>query len=281
MYDLIAENHRGEQLQLTGNRNYIVTVTGLYPPAAVVNTATVANFDGAKFNSSRVEARNIVLTIWPRPPVERNRLTLYRYFKTKQSCRLYFKTDARDVYIDGYVETFDGDVHENPQKAQISILCPNAFFIDRSGTVIDFYNSVPNLKFPFSAPAEGIPFSSIALNAEKSIVNGGDVATGAKIVLTTTGTVKTPKIYNVQTGESLILDITMLAGDRVEIDTNRGSKGVILVRDGETTNIIASLARTMRWLQLEPGDNIMTITADAFPENLKCDFIFNEKYEGL
>lgn len=281
MYDLIAENHRGEQMQLTGNRNYVVTVTGLFPPAATVNTAAAANFDGAKFNSSCVNPRNIVLTIWPRPPIEQNRLTLYRYFKTKQACRLYFKTEERDVYIDGYVETFDGDVHENPQKAQISILCPQPFFNDRSGTVIDFYNSVPMLKFPFSAPESGVPFGSIALNAEKSIVNGGDVATGAKIVLTTTGTVENPKIYNVQTGESLILNITMVAGDRVEIDTSRGSKGVALIRDGETTNLIANLERTMKWLQLEPGDNIMTITADSFPENLKCAFLFNEKYEGL
>ena len=281
MYELIVENHRGEQMKLTGNRNYAVTVSGLFPPAATINTAAVANFDGAKFNSSCVEPRNIVITIWPRPPVEQNRLALYRYFKTKQACRLYFKTESRDVYIDGYVETFDGDVHENPQKAQISILCPQPFFNDRSGTVIDFYNNVPSFTFPFSIPSEGVPFSSIALNAEKSIVNGGDVATGTRIVLTADGTVENPKIYNVQTGESLILNITMQSGDRVEIDTNRGSKGVIWIRDGEAVNIISQLDRTMKWMQLEPGDNIMTVTADGYPENLKCAFVFNEKYEGL
>ena len=49
MFTLIAENSRGERLNLTESRNYdLLRVDGLTPPTAAISTAVVGTMDGEK-----------------------------------------------------------------------------------------------------------------------------------------------------------------------------------------------------------------------------------------
>lgn len=66
-----------------------------------------------------------------------------------------------------------------------------------------------------------VPFSYIALGEQKTIINGGDVETGVVIRLNALGTVKNPKIYNVDTIDRMILNVTMQAGDEITINTRK------------------------------------------------------------
>ena len=43
MYTLIAENYRGEQLQLAPNPNYYVEIDGITGATAVINTSVTGN----------------------------------------------------------------------------------------------------------------------------------------------------------------------------------------------------------------------------------------------
>lgn len=282
MYTLTIENHLGEQLQLTQNPNYnIINIDGLNPPTANINTAVNANFDGSSFKSSRLNERNIVIQLTIEGDIESNRIALYQYFKNKKQCKIYYTNGEREVYIVGYVESFECNFFSQKETAQISIICPRPYFINQSQVDISFSSVTALFEFPFSIAAAGIEFSSLQLGTEEVIVNSGDVETGMTITFVATGTVENPTIYNVQTNEYIKVNLTMEVGDMVEINTTKGTKGVYYTSNGATTNAINDLDRGSTWLQLESGDNVVLYTADAYSENLMCEIAYNNLYEGV
>lgn len=283
MYTLKVENERGNQLELTHSNDYtVINVEGLGPPKANINTAVVASFDGSRFNSSRMTERNLVLTIVIENEIERNRLNLYQYFKPKKPCKLYYRNATRDVFIDGYVETFEISLFDNRQMAQISVICPDPFFQALRERIVDFRSVTSMFHFPFATPTAGIPFAQQEMDMSKVIVNGGDVESGVLVTLHATGPVSNPVLYNVDTRESMGLSLTMQDGDTVTINTNKGQKRILLNRDGVTTNIINRLVRGSSWFQISSGENTFTYTvADDLVANLNVIFQHTDKYEGV
>lgn len=129
--------------------------------------------------------------------------------------------------------------------------------------------------------SNGIEFSRLSQYVEKSIINYGDVDTGALISIKALGEVDTPKIYNVETSESFIVNITLRAGDLLTINTRRGEKAITLLREGVKSNIIGSIAPGSTWFQLAPGDNLFTIAANSLVENMLVTFDIINQYEGV
>ena len=283
MFTLIAENKYGEQLELTHNSAYdIVSIEGLDPPDATINKTHNADFDGSTFNSSYMNDRVITITLAINGPAEQNRIALYQYFKSKFPVRLYYKNGSRDVYIDGYVQRMPISFFQKKQVAQIVVNCPEPHFNGASASMQAFTSVNSLFEFPFSLPAEGAVFSSVAAEAEQSILNKGDVETGAIINIHATGAVTNPKIYNTTTGEHIILNQSLSAGDKIVINTIKGQKSITLYpTGGGSSNIIGKFVQGSSWLQLIPGDNVYIVTADANPENMEVYFIITDQYEGV
>lgn len=258
MYILKLRNHKGELLELTHNTAYAITsITGLNPPAANINTVNAALVDGATFNSSKVGMRNIVINLAIQNPAEKNRVNLYQYVKTKKPCTVYFQNGRRNVYIEGYFETLDVNLFENIQMAQISIICPQPFFIDVDNQVVQFLHTF-------------------------NVANGGDIETGAIITITTTGgSVVNPSITNSDTGEYFALDYTIPDSATLTINTIRGQKGVTLTSGGTMTNLINYIMSGSTWLQLDTGANNLVCNADMGAEYLACEISYDLLYEGV
>ncbi len=149
MYQIAIQNASGDRLELTENKDYIVTASGLSPENANIVTATVANMPGAKYVSSKKQKRNIVLMIYPQRDIETSRINLYKYISTGAWIRVFFANDTRSVYIDGYVESFETDLFARTQAAQVSILCPDPAFIDVQKMTVINSVSTPRFSFPF------------------------------------------------------------------------------------------------------------------------------------
>jgi len=282
MYTLIVENAKGEQLHLTDNDNYdVVEVTGTNPPVAAINTTNVTGMDGSRFNSSRIGQRNIVITLNIKPPIEANRLELYKYFQVKRYIKVYYKNDHRDVYIEGYVESFENNPWTQLQKPQISIICPDPFWKSINDTIINFSSTIALFEFPFSIPSEGIPFSEIQRMTTAQI-DVGDVETGAIIEFhATTDQILAPKLYNLTTNEFFGINIDMEAGDTIIVNTERGKKSVILIQDGVSTNILSDRKKGSTWLTFQPGINELSYDAYVGTENLRVKVTVTPKFEGV
>lgn len=281
MPKLIVENERGERLQLSQNTNYLITsIEGLDPPSANVSIAENANFDGGTEKNSRLNTRNIVLTIAIQYPVEANRIALYKYFQAKKRCTLYFSNGARSIRTTGVIESFDCSAWSRKQIAQISILCPNPYLIDTEQQEVSFSVIDSLFEFPFSIPALGIEFSRMEYDQEETII-AGDIETGMSIRFIAVGAATNPTLYNTETLESLKVNISLERGDVLRINTTKGQKSITCTHEGVTTNVINDLEPGSTWLQLQAGENKLLYTADTNPENLIVNIDYSNLYEGV
>ena len=280
MYKLSVQNAAGDTLNLSQNKNYMVTgVQGLTPVAAAINTSTAGMFDGTVYNSARLNYRNIVITASIVQDVENARIKLYDYFQTKQFCTLFFENDARNVYIDGYVETFECDLFVLGEAVQISIICPDPYFKSVKTSTETGSKVTPLFEFP--TEFNNVELSTFNYDATIAVNNGGDVSAGFDIDIHFSGNVTNPILYNAATGDYFGLNATFVAGDRVVINTRNGKKSVKLIRFGVEINQFNNIQSGSAWLQLARGVNTFTFNADSGVNNMQISITHTDLYAGV
>ena len=284
MYTFDVENSTGERIRLTQNESIyqIVSIEGLNPPKATLNLTTIAGMDGARYKSSYLETRNIVITVALNGDVEKNRLRLYNFFSTGTWCKMYYTNDSREVYIEGYCENVDGSLFQMKETMQFSVICPDPYFKSISEILSDISKVFGNFEFPFDIEEEGMEFSIIESHREAEIYNAGEVPCGVIITMTAgSDGIVNPLIYNVKTGEFLGLETTLNQGDRIVINTNKGQKSITKYVDGIGQNEINALIANSTWLQLARGINTFYYSADSNEDRLSIIFAHNILYKGV
>lgn len=282
MFELSVKNEFGEVLELTNNPNYdVLSVRGLNPAPASINTVAVSGIDGTRFNSARIGERNVVITLNINGAIEENRIALYRYFRVKHPIRIFYKNDSLSVYIDGYIDTFENDLFGKLQQPQISIICPDPYWKADSETGVVFDIITPLFAFPFAIPAEGIAFSEIS-STPLTYFNAGNVATGGIITLNAMADgIKNPTFYNRTNGTYFGMTQTLQSGDTITINTQAGEKSVTLTRGGIKTSIVNTRTAGSSWVQFEPGMNEISYGADEGSTALRVSLTVVQKYEGV
>lgn len=281
MFTLKIENRFGDILELTHNKNYVVSdIGGLNPPKARINLSDIAGMNGALFNSAKAETRNIVLTVLPQPPVEQNRLALYRFAQVAQWCKIYYSNASLDVQIEGYVEAVEGSLFSKTQTLQISIICPQPYFESLREIYNDISSLISTFEFPFAIESDGIEFSYIEHNVLANVVNVGNVTTGVLIYITARGDVVNPIIYD-DKGGRIGLNMTLKSGEQVVIDTKSGERSVKLVSGVTETNIINKLMPDPSWFALLPGDNVFSYSAESGEDLMSIVFRHRTKFGGV
>ena len=282
MFTLKIENRFGDILELTHNKNYIVTsVEGLNPPKARINLSDISGMNGALFNSAKAETRNLVLTVLPQTPVEQNRLALYKFAQVAQWCKIYYSNGSAEVQIEGYVEAVTGSLFSKTQTFQISIVCPQPYFEGLREIRKDISSLIASFEFPFAIEASGIEFSYINHDILATVMNVGDVESGVIIEITARGEVVNPIIYNNISRGFIKLNTTLRSRDRVVINTNSGSRSVKLTRGTTETNIIDKLEPNPEWFVLQPGENIFSYDAEVGSDLISIVFRHRTKFGGV
>ena len=290
MYTMQIRNRVGESYQISGKeKEYQITnISGLNPPSAQVNLSNVVGLDGGKFNSAKLNTRNIVLTLKINgegaDQVEENRQNLYRFFPTKQLIRFFFQNKNRNVYIDGYVDSFEVGLFDQVQMAQISIICPYPYFTSQTVEISDVSDNYGVFTFPFSIEEDDpIPFSIIAVGSTGVVYNGSEGDTGCTIEVDFTDSVSSLSIRNVLTGEEFGITYNFIADDKLIINTQKGDKSVTLVRAGVRSNLFAYIVHGSVFFQLESGDNYFVYDADnmTMNETVYINFIHRDNFRGV
>lgn len=265
MFVAKIENTKNQILTLTQDesRFQVYSIQGLNPPKAALNFSKVAGLDGSRFNSAKLEERNIVIYIKLNGNIEANRIYLYTFFNTKEWCKFYYKNGSRDVYIEGYVETAECDLFSNNEMMQISIICPNPYFKAMQEIVNDISKALAKFVFPFSINQnEPMAFSTIDTSKVTNVYNDSESETGVIIEIDILGNVNSIMIRSVSTGETFKLSYSFEENDKVIIDTNVGEKSITLIRNGIKYNIFAAINKGSNFFQLSIGDNWFSYLVD-------------------
>lgn len=298
---ITVTNYLGDSIELElanpERSGFIVeSVTGLGPGKATINSTEIATNDGSLFNSSRVQSRNIVISLrymW-KDSIEDVRQLSYKYFPLKKKVTVLVKTDNRSAEIEGYVESNEPNIFSKEETADVSIVCPYPFFYSGEGTHTTVFSGIePMFEFPFSNESlteNLLLMGSIQNRTENIIPYDGDVETGVTITIHAIGDASGITIYNTMTREIMKIDTDkieaftgsgIVAGDDIVICTIQGRKSVTLIRNGERTNILNCMDKNTDWFKLSKGDNFFAYTAEEGTTNLQFKIENNLVYEGV
>ncbi|MBQ1389184.1 MAG: phage tail family protein [Clostridia bacterium] len=246
IFTLKIKNYKNEIYELTHDYDhyYVKSITGLTPPPTTINTTVSGIHDGSYYNSSRMQQRNIVITLGLRGDVEKNRQHLYSIFPLKKECTVYYQNQNRNLKINGFIETLEADIFVQQEDVQISIICPNPYFEGISTIDSDIRKVQPLFEFPFSI-TEPIPFGNIMRVPTCSLNNIGDVDCGCIFHFRFYEYTNYLYIKNEVTHEYMDLQHAGFQdGDELFINTNFGNLRIIhYSADGSEHNLLPFLKK--------------------------------------
>ena len=296
-------NYKGEELILNLTNPWetgiaVTSIEGLGPVKATINTSALPTMDGDLYNSSRLNGRNITMSLrfLGSPDIEASRYLSYKFFPIKRPLTLIIETDRRIVETTGYVESNEPSIFSKEEGTSISIICPDAYFYGHGSSyesTFVFSGITGGFTFAFEdnhTDSPTLTFGEIKIGEPQVMYYSGDAPTGINIKINVLGAATNIKIYNTISNKTLSIDTTALAtiaggplrdGDLIEINTVKGSKYAILHRDGNIYNILSALGKNAQWLEMLQGDNIFAYTADTGAVDLSVEISNKFLFEGV
>lgn len=253
LYKVEALNAQGETLVLPlgdfSNGYLVKPIDGLDPVDANVVSSSFANVDGEQHQTSRREARHIVMKLGLKMgmagSVSSLRAQLMKFFMPKSTVRLrFFRDDEPDVDIYAIVEKFNCPLFVQEPEATLNLKCH----------LPDFY--VPD---PYSSA--GNTTSGLT---EQLITYDGSVETGFEFKLMVNRSISQFTIYQRSGGATinqLLFAESLIAGDVLTISTVSGDKRATLTRAGSDSSLLYGVAPDATWLNLFPGPNYIRVYA--------------------
>ena len=286
-------NYRDESLTCEladpSKEGFVVAgIDGLGPTKATVNVTDISSIDGGLFNSARIGSRNIVISLAyyydSDYSIEDLRHKSYRYFPPKKNIHLCIKTDTREAYIDGYVESNEVAIFSKQEGSQISIICPNPYFYT-ADKEFNQYNdfAVPSFTFDFNdAEQDKLLFGTILDYKLTEITYSGDADVGLLFSIDFKGPIDSNSTIQITNGDTYVQNTISIAklislmkgfipsftaisdGDSIKFSTVKGDKYVNFLHDNKEYNVLGSVTSNGDWLYLIPGINRIRIdTSDT------------------
>lgn len=285
MYNMVLQNKSGHKLNFNqlGGPFTITKVEGLSPASATINTSGSALIDGEKYNSSKVDMRIINMAFAIEYNAAENRLDVYKVLQTSKAITLFYKSDQLDVFIEGWVQSINVDHFAVKQVVTVAIICPFPFFKAAQETINELSSLINMFHFPFASTEEPeLVFGYIDPTNTELVENYGAIEAGLIFELYARSGITNPKIYNYSTGEFIGVNYTMVAGDVITINTEKGKKSVTLLREGVETNLFNYLMDDITWLQLEVGGSAFVYEVESgYASDLLVTIKHRNLFEGV
>lgn len=251
----------------------VMDVQGLDPVRANIVTSNFSQLDGAQYDSSRREMRNLffkirILTTSNGLSVQDLRKQLYGFLLPKSNISMRFTQDYTKTFlIEGQVESFEAPIFVKEPEVIISVLCFDP----------DFYQDQILTK-------SGLTVSNSSIQ-NQNLEYFGEIDTGFKFSLTANANVETLTLINTLTnGDFRKMDFTftsnlLISGDVLEVNTTPGDKYVRRTRSNVSTSILYTLSRTSDWLKLYPGMNFIRVNSSDIDQ--PWTITYTNKHGGL
>ena len=297
-------NFREEELEVSLTSPYetgfiVQKIEDLGPVKADINT-TASVLDGSMFNSAKLGNRNITLELAfteenkRLESIEDLRQKSYKFFPTKKPLILQIFSDNRQLETAGYVESNEPDIFSQKEGCKISIICTDPYYRQVDGNRVTVFNGIePLFEFPFendSLTEPLIEFGEIQHRKEVSVLYEGDADSGVLIEMHAIGRVDGINIVNTNTRAHLKINtekIKSITGsyinkpDTLYLDTRRGHKSLLLLRNGKFINILNCIEKGSDWFTVSKGNNWFAYFCDYGDENLQFKVINDTLYEGI
>lgn len=303
---MTVTNARGDTLDLpirnpmaTGYN--VVTIDGLGPVDAVLQTSNTVTTDGVIFNGARKDEREITINLAYHPEsgktsrtfgMEHTGISPKRGSHLGVPCRHPFGSYDRHRRIKRDFDIF------RKESSSIVVKCPDPWFrIDNElNRITSFSNIEPVFEFPFNwtnnpvSEPKPLWFGAIQNMHSKNIMYDGESEVGVIIRMSFDGPVNNIRIYNEEAGQEIdvftdkvgqIIPEGIRKGDELVICTVPKQKYVEIIRDGVSYNILNAINRDVRFITLHKGANTIVYSADSGVDNILMSIENETLYTGV
>ncbi|AWZ48325.1 phage tail family protein [Hathewaya limosa] len=281
----IFENERGPQIEFSiWSPFFLQNIDGISGLKNIIYSNKGMEQDGSTYTGSTLDNRNVVIQGAITENREINREKLLSIVNPKLRAKLIYDNGNIKKYIECVVENAPTITKENKPKFQISLLCPNPYWKDYIDSKVNIALWKGDFHFPLVMPKAGIIMGHREPSLIVNIENKGQVRTGIVIEFYARGTLKNPSLFNVNTREFIKINKSMIAGEKIIINTNFGKKKILSINNGIETNIVNYLdivGGGDTFLQLNVGDNLFRYNADENLNNLEATIYYNNNYLGV
>lgn len=157
-----------------------------------------------------------------------------------------------------------GENNSEMCKFMISLYCPKPMFTLAHPVEVQISETRGAFCFPLIFAPGGIIMGHNKGTLFTDVVNNGTIEVGMIITMVASGTVNNPEIVNANTNERIRLNKTLVAGEKVVINTNIGSRSVVGYQDVNVASYLQYFDYDNTWLQLPCGLSTFTYrTYDA------------------
>lgn len=277
-----CENADGVSMTFTerGFEPYLlVKASGIYDANNTIYQSNNTMMDGAEYQGSTMQPRNIVLTLKEIDDFANNRDQISVLFDKGLLGTLTVFEEDHERQIEYYVESISTTATPKVRLTTISLICPDPYFYDPYETTRWILDVQPNFEWPHEFVESGEEFSFVNNNLIGEIINEtADDKVGLTMVLTALGSVTNPSIVKIQTQEKLKVTKTLAYGDSIIFTTTIGSKNAYFVSNGVTEEINHLLTDDSVFFQLTRGVNDFGVDADSGKSYLSAKISCGYKY---
>lgn len=266
------QNENGESLYIPwqdlGTGYFVKEITGLDPVKANLAMSNYGSVDGAQYQYSRRDPRNIVIRLgfapdWVTNTVESLRQGLYALFLPKAFVKFRAVLSSGLLLdVDGRIESFETPLFTDDPEVTISIMCPQPDFQEKDHEIVSG--------------------NTVTDSTMSNITYEGTVESGIKLTLFPNRTLTEFDIYHQSPSAALStieFAFSLLSGDVLEISTVSGNKGAWLTRTGNRASVLYGVSPTSQYFRLARGLNKLRVVAAGAAIPYEIDYV--NKYGGI
>lgn len=265
-------------------------IEGLGHPGATSKKTQGVSQDGENAEDALLDPRiikaNITIRTKSRERLYELKRRVYRIINPKTYNKntnkrgellLYYTNDYKKYRIYARVEdSVDFNTRFlNHDKATISFLCIDPYFLDAEGINIDVKAVEGGLTFPLTLPNR---FATVSFY--KEVDNKGDV--DAPIQIEYSGPAINPRVTNETTGEYIQVNREIGEKEKLIINTAEGKETVNLVTPHETKDVYNDIDLKSKFFKLIVGKNLIKYSSDSETSRDSVKIIdYTNKYVGV
>lgn len=269
-------NDNGDELVLDYAHGFLINKpTGIDTVQVSLSQAQGINQTGATVQSYNVQ---------PRPVNVTGRLVGDFQAENKTNLVAVVRPDiGGKLYADDYYlvvrPTATPTVSPAPRFAdfQFSLLAPYPYWQKDDSVTASLSGVEPRFKFPWNV-SRAYRFGEIIKKQFINITNGGQVPVPFTVTFVALDAVTNPKMTDVATGKYLLLNKSMVAGERLVVEITHDRTYVTSSVDGECRG---ALSLTSSFFRLGVGDNVLKPEADSGRDNMQVELDFSTEIVGV
>lgn len=269
-------NENGESITFTYNSGFLINKpVGIDTLQVSLSQATGIDQVGATIQSSNVQPRPVTVSgILVGEFVANNKEKLLSVVRPDLDAKLY----ADNYYLNVIpTSTPTIDPTEKFAKFQFSVLAAYPYWQKDENAKVELSAIEYGFKFPWNISKEYF-FGRVVEAQFFTIVNNGQLPVPFTVTFFARGDCVNPKITSVNTGKSMSINKTLVAGERVVVEITHDRTYVTSSIDGDIRGAL-SLKSTLN--RLEVGDNVLKPEADEGKSQLEVSIDFATEIVGI